>query len=107
MEKTDTNSFIPSHDLNEDTWVPFNDNQTETPVKPVEQPVEQQQQQYIAQPEYYQQPYMHMLPPSDKEKGIAESIKEVPVATLAVIFGIGLIVGFMFSGRRPIILNGN
>ena len=118
MDRTEIKPLDPSEDsfvgtnLNEDTWVPFNDAEpvTETRIPPrpeqseqrvQERPTEQQQQQQ----QYVQYPYMEMMPPQQiQEPTLMNSIQQTPIATLGVIFGVGLMLGFMFSNRRPIIL---
>lgn len=111
--------------LNEESWVPFNENEepkTETRLPPRPDPTvgllqqdqqdqQQQQEELLRQQQeemMRQQQYLNMMtqaPPA--EKGIMSSIKETPITTIAVVFGIGLALGFMFNNRRPIILNGH
>ena len=112
--------------LNEESWVPFNENEpvtdTRLPPRPdptvgILSPEQQQQKQQQEQQEEMmrqqqeemmrQQQYLSMMPQQPPDKGIMNSIKETPIATIAVVFGIGLALGFMFNNRRPIILNGH
>ena len=117
MERTEIKPLDPTEDnlvgtnLNEDTWVPFNDTEplTETRVPPRPEPSEFQQQQQqqqqapMEQQQYVQ--YMDVMPtPPTTEPNIMNSIQQTPIATLGVVFGVGLLLGFMFSNRRPIIL---
>lgn len=118
MERTEIKPLDPSEDnimgtnLNEDTWVPFNDAEpvTETRVPPRPDPsnfpANQEQEQQVEQPQYVQYPqYMEMMPPPPtQEQNLMNSIQQTPIATLGVVFGVGLLLGFMFSNRRPIIL---
>ena len=89
-------------DLNENTWVPFND-EAEVPPRPT--PANNQPQQMT--PQYIQHPYMEMMPPPHEEKGWINQIQQVPISTVAILFGLGLLVGFMMTNRRPIILSGS
>ena len=127
MERTDIkpvedDNFLGTN-LNEDSWVPFNDNEpttdTRLPPRPdptvgllsPEQKQQQQQQEEMMRQQQEemmrQQQYLSMMPPPTQEKGIMLSIKETPITTIAVVFGIGLALGFIFNNRRPIILNGH
>ena len=110
IKPADDGDFVGTN-LNQDSWVPFNDNEPsiETRVPPRPEPTTmvpqesqpQQQVQYIPQ-QYYEMP---IAPPPNKD--IMASLKETPTATLAVIFGIGAILGYMLSNRRPIIVSGH
>ena len=126
MERTDIKpaddgDFMGTN-LNEDSWVPFNDNEpdTETRLPPRPEPTvgivpqdqqQQQQEEMMRQQQeemMRQQQYMNMMqPPLRQDAGIMTSIKETPITTIAVIFAIGLALGFVFNNRRPIILNGS
>ena len=129
MERTDIkpaeeDDFLGTN-LNEESWVPFNENEpiTDTRLPPraeptvgMLQPDQQQQQQQQQQQEMMrqqeeemmrQQQYLSMMSQKTPDKGIMNSIKETPIATIAVVFGIGLALGFIFNNRRPIILNGH
>ena len=113
IKPADDGDFMGTN-LNQESWVPFNDNEpsTETRVPPrpeatsvvqqEPQPQPQQQVQYIPQ-QYYEMPMA--APPQHKD--IMASLKETPATTLAVMFGIGAIIGYMLSNRRPIIVSGH
>jgi len=126
MERTEIKPISPADNegfmgtnLNEDSWVPFNDKEeieTETRLPPRPEPTvgvvspDQHQEEMMRQQQEMmrQQQYMNMMqPPAPQEHGVMASIKETPVTTIAVIFAIGLALGFIFNNRRPIILNGH
>ena len=105
---TDNQDSFQGTNLNENTWVPFND-ETQVPPRPeptVGQVTEEPQQ---IEPQYVQHPYMEMMPPPSpqEDKGWMAQIQQVPIATAVVLVGMGLLLGFMMTNnRRPIILNG-
>ena len=102
---------IMGTNLNDNTWVPFNDEEpkpeTRVPQRPETSgnpiPIEEN---IHMEPQYIQHPYMDMMqPPPIQEQTIMSSIQQTPIVTLAVVFGVGLMLGVVFSNRRPIILN--
>ena len=104
---TDNQDSFQGNNLNENTWVPFNE-ETQVPPRPdptVGQVKEEPQQMA---PQYIQHPYMEMMPPPHQEdRGWITQIQQVPISTVVVLVGAGLLIGFMMSNnRRPIILNG-
>ena len=107
VTKDDHDAFQGGN-LNENTWVPFND---ETQVPPRPAPTINQPQEEVPQPvapQYIQHPYMEMMPPPPQEdKGWVTQIQQIPISTVAIIFGMGLLLGFMMTNRRPIILSGS
>ena len=108
IQKDDQDAFQGTN-LNDNTWVPFND-ETQVPPRPnptIAQAQEEQPQQMA--PQYIQHPYMDMMPPpqQQEDKGWMTQIQQVPISTIALIFGMGLLLGFMMTNRRPIILSGS
>ena len=104
---TDDQDAFQGTNLNENTWVPFND-ETHVPPRPTPtvNPKEEEPQQMA--PQYIHQPYMEMMPPMQQEdKGWVTQIQQIPISTVAIIFGMGLLLGFMMTNRRPIILSGS
>ena len=121
MERTEIKPLDPNEDnlvgtnLGDDTWVPFNDQEPppqhreeRLPPRPehAEMQMMQQQQPPPPPPQYYEYQMQPPPPPSKPEQGLMQSIQQTPTTTLGIVFAVGLILGYMFSNRRPIVLGG-
>ena len=110
MMQNDGNDIMGTN-LNENTWVPFNDEEpkpeTRAPPRPEASPFPSPIEENVhMEPQYIQHPYMDMMqPPIIQDQTIMSSIQQTPIVTLAVVFGVGLMMGVIFSNRRPIILS--